>query len=59
MSQELVISAVGEVMWLTPEQGGQATGVPDLPHLAAAGFVPPQTVETGLASFALLALLTE
>lgn len=46
----------GRVVWLTPEQGGRATGPPppsnerDYAHTA---FVPPHTAHTGLASFAL------
>lgn len=46
----------GTVIWLTPEEGGRDTGPPeptsewDYAHTA---FVPPLTVETGLASFVL------
>ncbi len=46
----------GSVVWLTPEQGGRTSGPPvpseewDYAHTA---FVPPQTAETGPASFVL------
>jgi len=50
----------GEVIWLTPEQGGRRKGVPrleladgrsiDYAHVA---HVPPETIETGSASFVL------
>ena len=46
----------GRVVWLTPEQGGRSSGPPqpstdiDYAHTA---FVPPHTVDSGLASFAL------
>jgi hypothetical protein len=46
----------GKVVWLTPEQGGRSSGPPqpsadiDYAHTA---FVPPLTVDSGLASFAL------
>jgi hypothetical protein len=46
----------GRVVWLTPEQGGRASGppVPSVePDYAHTAFVPPHTTETGLASFAL------
>lgn len=46
----------GEVVWLTPEQGGRASGTPvpsDASDYAVTAFVPPHTVENGLASFAL------
>ena len=43
----------GIVVWLTEDQGGRRTG-PPVPtaerDYAATGFVPPLTVETGLAS---------
>lgn len=43
----------GTIVWLTDEQGGQHTG-PPVPtadrDYAANGFVPPLTVDTGLAS---------
>ena len=44
----------GEVVWLTPEQGGRSSGPPPTPaeqDYAATAFVPPRTVHTGLASF--------
>jgi hypothetical protein len=46
----------GRVVWLTPEQGGRSSGPPppstewDYAHTA---FVPPHTLDSGLASFAL------
>jgi hypothetical protein len=43
----------GTVIWLNEEQGGRRTGPPvPLPErdYAANGFVPPLTVDTGLAS---------
>ena len=47
----------GWLVWLTQDQGGRSTGPPlpraDWPHYAATAFVPPRTVETGLASFVL------
>ena len=44
----------GTVVWLTPEQGGRASGPPAPPgDYAATAFVPPHTYETGLASFVL------
>lgn len=45
---------LGEVIWLTAEQGGRRTGPPSDPdNYAVTAFVPPHTVETGLASFVL------
>jgi hypothetical protein len=44
----------GEIIWLTPEQGGRASGPPPTPRgqdYAATAFVPPHTVQSGLASF--------
>lgn len=44
------------MVWLTPEQGGRASGPPAPPadeDYASTAFVPPHTVETGLASFVL------
>jgi hypothetical protein len=44
----------GEIVWLTPEQGGRASGPPATPEdhdYAATAFVPPSTATTGLASF--------
>lgn len=46
----------GYVVWLTPEQGGRDSGPPDTPpeqDYAATGFVPPATIDTGLASVVL------
>ncbi|SOD72554.1 hypothetical protein SAMN05892883_1940 [Jatrophihabitans sp. GAS493] len=46
----------GEVVWLTPEQGGRKSGPPPTPadqDYAATAYVPPATVEEGLASFVL------
>lgn len=43
----------GEIIWLTPEQGGRTSGPPATPpehDYAATGFVPPHTVDSGLAS---------
>lgn len=43
----------GTVVWLTEEQGGRRTGPPGATpehDYAANGFVPPLTVDTGLAS---------
>lgn len=46
----------GTVVWLTEDQGGRRTG-PPVPtaerDYAANGFVPPLTVDTGLASLVL------
>ena len=45
----------GWLVWLTPEQGGRRSGPPELrddwPHYAANAYVPPDTADTGLASF--------
>jgi len=44
----------GEIIWLTPEQGGRASGPPPTPRgqdYAATAFVPPHTERSGLASF--------
>lgn len=46
----------GYVVWLTREQGGRDSGPPPTPadhDYAATGFVPPSTVDTGLASVVL------
>jgi len=46
----------GRVVWLTSAQGGRRSGPPDTPadsDYAATAFVPPESVETGLASFIL------
>jgi hypothetical protein len=44
----------GEVVWLTPEEGGRLSGPPvptaESRDYAATPFVTPQTVETALAS---------
>jgi len=44
----------GTVVWLTEAQGGRRAGPPEPPpgrDYAANAFVPPLTVDTGLASF--------
>ncbi len=44
----------GEIIWLTPEQGGRASGPPPTQRehdYAATAFVPPHSVQSGLASF--------
>ena len=46
----------GDVVWLTAEQGGRASGPPttsDHHDYATTAFVPPQTSASGLASFVL------
>ena len=47
----------GWVIWLTPGQGGRQAGPPiprtTWPYYAASAYVPPQTADTGLASFVL------
>ncbi|GCE77096.1 hypothetical protein CBZ_21520 [Cellulomonas biazotea] len=46
----------GHVVWLTSEQGGRQSGPPPTPpdqDYAATAFVPPATVDDGLASFVL------
>jgi hypothetical protein len=47
----------GEVLWLTPEQGGRQAGPPvprpAWPYYAVTAYVPPQAAGTGLASFVL------
>jgi hypothetical protein len=46
----------GEVVWLTPEQGGRKTGPPAPPDgkdYAVTAFVPPSDVQSGLASIIL------
>lgn len=43
-------------MWLTPEQGGRASGPPETPadsDYASTAFVPPESIESGIASFIL------
>ena len=47
---------VGEVSWLTPGDGGRRLGVPQvLPGVSYAhvAYVPPRTIEDGMASFVL------
>ena len=57
----------GEVVWLTAAQGGRASGPPPTPtptptptaedqDYAATAYVPPATVDDGLASFVLRAM---
>ena len=41
----------GEVIWLTAEQGGRETGPPKVEEFQATAFVPPHTIDNGLASF--------
>jgi len=47
----------GQVVWLTPEQGGRDSGPPPprdtWPHFAVTAFVPPHNADDGLASFVL------
>lgn len=46
----------GEVVWLTPEQGGRSTGPPPSSQhhdYAQLAHVPPHGVDTGTASFVL------
>jgi len=46
----------GYVVWLTREQGGRDSGPPPTPidhDYAATGFVPPATLDSGLASVVL------
>jgi hypothetical protein len=48
----------GEIVWLTPEQGGRKSGPPAPPDdqdYAVTAFVPPHDVANGLASFILRA----
>ena len=52
----------GEVVWLTPEQGGRASGPPvpsESSDYAVTAFVPPRTVRSSLASFVLRAFDAE
>jgi hypothetical protein len=47
---------VGDVVWLTPGQGGRRSGPPQTPpdeDFAATAYVPPASAGDGLASFAL------
>ena len=41
----------GRVVWLTAEQGGRSSGPPTVDEYRVTAFVPPYTVDTGLASF--------
>ncbi|MBO0924403.1 hypothetical protein J1G44_07890 [Cellulomonas sp. zg-ZUI199] len=46
----------GDIVWLTPEQGGRESGPPPTPwdrYYHATAFVPPQTSSSGLASISL------
>jgi hypothetical protein len=48
----------GEVVWLTHDQGGRASGPPPTPpdqDYAATAYVPPATASDGLASFVIRA----
>jgi hypothetical protein len=45
---------MGEIVWLTADQGGRLSGPPCTPEdqdYAATAFVPPASVDDGLASF--------
>jgi hypothetical protein len=42
---------IGHVIWLNSAQGGRSSGPPTGEQYRATGFVPPYTLETGLASF--------
>jgi len=41
----------GEVVRLTPEQGGRLSGPPTASEYPVTGFVPPSTIDNDLASF--------
>jgi hypothetical protein len=41
----------GHVVWLTSDQGGRSSGPPTGAEYRVTGFVPPRTIEDGLASF--------
>jgi hypothetical protein len=41
----------GHVVWLTSEQGARSSGPPTGEEYRATGFVPPSTLDDGLASF--------
>jgi hypothetical protein len=41
----------GHVVWLTSDQGGRSSGPPTGEEYRVTGYVPPHTVENGLASF--------
>ena len=46
----------GRIVWLTREQGGRASGPPDTPadsDYVPTAFVPPESIESGIASFIL------
>lgn len=46
----------GQLIWLTPDQGGRSSGPPPTPadqDYAATAFVPPDGMENGWASFVL------
>jgi SOS-response transcriptional repressor LexA len=56
MHLDTVLPFRGEVVWLTPEQGGRSSGPPPTPNdqdYAATAYVPPATIDDGLASFVL------
>ena len=49
----------GEVVWLTPEQGGRSSGpplTPDGQDYASTAYIPPATVHTDFASFIIRAV---
>jgi hypothetical protein len=44
---------VGEVIWLGTDQGGRRSGPPTGTTYASVAFIPPHTIEEGVASFVL------
>lgn len=56
MRYQLSLRFHGQITWLTEEQGGRKSGPPATPDgqdYAATGFVPPLTLQNGLASLVL------
>jgi hypothetical protein len=56
LSDDVLFPFCGRVVWLTGEQNGRGSGPPcadDKVDYAANAFVPPQTAQSGLASFVL------
>jgi hypothetical protein len=54
MRLDRVLPFRGEIVWLTAEQGGRRSGPPATPDdqdYAATAYVPPASVQEGLASF--------
>ncbi len=41
----------GQIIWLTPEQGGRSSGPPAPREYRVTGYAPPFTLNNGLASF--------